>query len=150
MHSANHWGGSFEIHGDGTDDEHSRNLQDMDRAALSRQHHTLDETQQSWLLGPQEGGKKKDKYVDLGCIVVKRKVLSWVFWTVLAAFIVIGIPVIVVKTLPKHKDPAPPPDEYSKALKKALMFFNAQRCKLQSLFQSGAYCLFLNCMVNLF
>lgn len=125
MHSANHWGGSFEIHADGTDDEHSHNL-DLDRAAISRQQHTLDETQQSWLLGPQEGSKK-DKYVDLGCIIVKRKILWWAFWTVLVAFIVIGIPVIVVKTLPKHEDPAPPPDEYSKALKKALMFFNAQR-----------------------
>ncbi|XP_020245071.1 endoglucanase 12-like [Asparagus officinalis] len=125
MHSANHWGGSFEIHADATtDDEHSHNL-DVDRAALSRQH-TLDETQQSWLLGPQDTGKK-DKYVDLGCIIVKRKVLWWAFWTALVAFIVIGIPVIVVKTLPKHKEKPPPPDEYSKALHKALMFFNAQR-----------------------
>jgi len=134
MHSANHWGGSFEIAADGTDDEHSRNL-DLDRAALSRQQHPLDETQQSWLLGPQEGGKK-DKYVDLGCIIVKRKLLKWAFWTVLVAFIVIGIPVIVVKTLPKHRQPPPPPDEYSKALHKALMFFNAQRCKHAS-FISG-------------
>ena len=51
MHSANHWGGSFEIATDGAaDDEHGRNL------------------------APQEGGKK-DKYVDGGCIIVKRKIL---------------------------------------------------------------------------
>lgn len=123
MHSANHWGGSFEIN---TDDEHSRNL-DLDRAALSRQQHELDETQQSWLLGPQDGGKKKVKYVDLGCVVVKRKVLWWVFWAILVAFVVIGIPVIVVKTLPKKVKGPEPLDEYSKVLNKALMFFNAQR-----------------------
>lgn len=125
MHSMNHWGGSFEIHDPTTDDEHSRNM-DLDRAALSRQQ--LDETQQSWLLGPQED-KKKDKYVDLGCMVVKRKVLKWAFYAVLIAFVVIGVPIIIAKSIPKHKKAPPPPDRYTEALHKALMFFNAQKCK---------------------
>ncbi|URD90913.1 Glycosyl hydrolase family 9, partial [Musa troglodytarum] len=123
MHSMNHWGGSFEIHDPTTDDEHSRNM-DLDRAALSRQQ--LDETQQSWLLGPQEA-KKKDKYVDLGCMVVKRKVLKWAFYAALIAFVVIGVPIIIAKSIPKHKKAPPPPDRYTEALHKALMFFNAQK-----------------------
>ncbi|KAG5249534.1 Cel9A [Salix suchowensis] len=60
-----------------TDDDRSRNLNDMDRAALSR---PLDETQQSWLLGPAEQ-KKKKKYVDLGCIIVSRKIFVWTVGT---------------------------------------------------------------------
>uniref|UniRef100_A0A1D1XZN2 Endoglucanase n=1 Tax=Anthurium amnicola TaxID=1678845 RepID=A0A1D1XZN2_9ARAE len=122
MHSGNNWGGSFEIHGD-TEDEHSRNM-DLDRAALSR---PLDETQQSWLLGPQDTSHKKDKYVDLGCVVCKRKVVRWALWTVVVAFFVIALPIIIVKSLPKHKPSVPPPDSYSVALHKALMFFNAQK-----------------------
>ncbi|OAY71183.1 Endoglucanase 12 [Ananas comosus] len=102
MFSANHWGGSFEINNNGgdADDDHSRNM-DMDRAALSRQ---LDETQQSWLLGPQES-KKKDKYVDLGCVVVKRKLIWWAFWALLVAFIVVGVPIIVVKSIRRRRWP---------------------------------------------
>ncbi|WOL01301.1 hypothetical protein Cni_G10017 [Canna indica] len=124
MHSMNQWGGSFEIATDPTtDDEHSRNM-DLDRAALSRQN--LDETQQSWLLGPQEA-KKKDRYVDLGCVVVKRKLLKWAFYALLLAFLLIGVPVIIAKSIPKHKKPPPPPDQYTQALHKALMFFNAQK-----------------------
>lgn len=124
MYSANHWGGSFEIHHADREaaDDHSRNM-DVDRAALSRQ---LDETQQSWLLGPQEN-KKKEKYVDLGCIVCKRKLLWYAFWTILVAFIVIGIPIIIAKSIPKKKPGPPPPDEYTNALHKALLFFNAQK-----------------------
>ncbi|KAJ0972952.1 hypothetical protein J5N97_020911 [Dioscorea zingiberensis] len=124
MYSANHWGGSFEIQPDSaTEDEHSRNM-DIDRSALSRQ---LDETQQSWLLGPPDQNQNKDKYVDLGCMVVKRKLIKWTLWGTLIAFVVIGVPVIIVKTLPKHKHPPPPPDEYTNALHKALLFFNAQK-----------------------
>uniref|UniRef100_A0A0E0PB19 Endoglucanase n=1 Tax=Oryza rufipogon TaxID=4529 RepID=A0A0E0PB19_ORYRU len=126
MYSANHWGGSFEIAADGAaEDDHSRNM-DLDRGALSARQHQLDETQQSWLLGPPEA-KKKDKYVDLGCVVVKRKLLWWVLWTLLAAFILIGLPVIIAKSIPKKKPHAPPPDQYTDALHKALLFFNAQK-----------------------
>lgn len=126
MHSANHWGGSFEINTDSiAEDERSRNM-DMDRGALSHSHQ-LDETQQSWLLGPQEN--KKKKYVDFGCIVCSRQALKWTFWSIVIAFIVIALPTIIVKTLPKHKVHPPSPDNYTIALKKALLFFDAQMCK---------------------
>ncbi|GFP95756.1 endoglucanase 12 [Phtheirospermum japonicum] len=128
----NHWGGSLEINGgDSTneDDQKSRNT-DWDRASISHQqrynnHDHLDETQQSWLLGPSD--KKKKKYVDLGCIVLSRTALKWVVGSVFVAFLVIGLPIIISKSLPKHNQPPSPPDNYTLALHKALLFFNAQK-----------------------
>lgn len=123
MHSANHWGGSFEINAESTDDDRSRNM-DMDRAALSQ---PLDETQQSWLLGPPDPNLKKKKYIDFGCIVCSRKAFKWTVWSIVVALLVIVLPIVIVKTLPKHKTPVPPPDNYTVALHKALLFFNAQK-----------------------
>ncbi|KAJ6817571.1 endoglucanase 12-like [Iris pallida] len=135
MHSATPWGGSLEMHAasdhltEEDDATHSRNLE-LDPSALARRQHLLelDETQQSWLLGPQDSRKSsKNKYVDLGCLVVRRKHLWWALWTLLAAFVVVGVPTIIVKALPKHQKPPPPPDQYANALRKALLFFNAQK-----------------------
>nr|ACT54547.1 endo-1,4-beta-glucanase [Dimocarpus longan] len=135
MHGGNHWGGSFEIVNNGdhphhhTDDEKSRNMDQWDKASLqhsqSQRYHHLDETQQSWLLGPPEA--KKKKYVDLGCVVCSRKALKWTLWSFVIAFIVIALPIIIAKTIPKHKPRPPPPDNYTLALHKALLFFNAQK-----------------------
>lgn len=124
------WGGPLEISNadSATDDDRSRNLQDYDRAALTRQ---LDETQQSWLLaGPGDAaGKKKKKYVDLGCMVVSRKLFLWAVGSAVGIGLLIGLIMLIVKTVPHHHRPPPPPDQYTKALHKALMFFNAQRCE---------------------
>ncbi|CAL5363044.1 unnamed protein product [Camellia sinensis] len=92
--------------------------------------HHLDETQQSWLLGPDDLNKKKNKYVDLGCVVCSRKALRWTLWSVVIAFFVIALPIIIAKYLPKHKPRPSPPDNYTLALHKALLFFNAQKLKL--------------------
>lgn len=128
MHSANHWGGSLEIYNGSaestTDDERSRNME-WDKAALQPQHHHLDETQQSWLLYPQE--TKKKKYVDLGCVACSHKALKWTLYAFVFALLVIALPIILVKTLPKHNSKPPPPDNYTLALRKALLFFNAQK-----------------------
>ncbi|XP_072977895.1 endoglucanase 10-like [Typha angustifolia] len=122
------WGGPLEISNadSATDDDRSRNLQDLDRAALSRQ---LDETQQSWLLaGPgDQAGKKKKQYIDLGCMVVNRKIFIWTVGTVLGVGLLIGFIMLIIKLVPHHHPPPPPQDEYTRALHKALMFFNAQR-----------------------
>ncbi|RRT82265.1 hypothetical protein B296_00020388 [Ensete ventricosum] len=122
------WGGPLEISNadSATDDDRSRNLQEYDRAALSRQ---LDETQQSWLLAApgDPSGKKKKRYVDLGCIVVSRKLFLWTLGSVLGVGLLIGLIMLIVKTVPHRHRPPPPPDEYTLALHKALMFFNAQR-----------------------
>jgi mlo protein len=123
MHVHNAWGGSFDVAMDSaTDEERSRNL-DMDRAALQR----LEETQQSWLLGPAEK-KKKKKYVDLGCMVCSRKLLCYVVAGLAAALFLAGLVTLIVKTVPRHHAPPPPDDNYTLALRKALLFFNAQRC----------------------
>ncbi|KAJ1688393.1 hypothetical protein LUZ63_019783 [Rhynchospora breviuscula] len=126
MYSANHWGGPFEIDGDrgheAEEDDHSGDM-DLDRGALSRQ---LNETQASWLLSPPES-KKRDKYIDLGCVVCKRKLFMWVFWSILIAFVVIVVPMIIVKSIPKKKPNPILPDAYENALHKALRFFDAQR-----------------------
>lgn len=147
MHTGNHWGGSFELSNNtgnnAEDDDHHRNngtSEDWDRASLyhlqqsnldidhHQQHQQLNDTQRSWLLGPPD--VKNTKYVDLGCIICSRKVLKWSIWSFVIAAMVIALPIIIVKTIPKHKSPPPPPDNYTLALHKALLFFNAQKCKL--------------------
>ncbi|CAK7326002.1 unnamed protein product [Dovyalis caffra] len=124
MHSANHWGGSFEIYNGAestTDDEKSRNME-WDKAALQPDHqHHLDETQQSWLLYPQET-KKKSTWT-----LAAHKALKWTLYAFVFAILVIVLPTVIVKTLPKHKSKPPPPDNYTRALNKALLFFNAQK-----------------------
>lgn len=123
MYGRDPWGGPLEIAADSaTDDDRSRNLQDFDRAAISR---PLDETQQSWLLGP--GEQKKKRYVDLGCVIVSRKIFVWTVGTILVAGLIAGFITLIVKTVPRHHHHPPPPDNYTIALRKALLFFNAQR-----------------------
>lgn len=166
MHGGNHWGGSLEIVNSNSiaegfaDSNHNRSnnnnnnhssssTDDWDRAALhSQRFHHLDETQQSWLLGPKET-KKKNRYVDLGCIVVSRKALKWTVASFLIAFLVIGLPVIIAKSLPKHKSALPSPDDYTLALHKALLFFNAQKCKSTSFPNSLAPPLVVSCMFDI-
>ncbi|KAL5582991.1 hypothetical protein UlMin_015433 [Ulmus minor] len=143
MYSGNHWGGSFEVTGNGNgdhDSDHRRSLSgsEWDKSAIYHQQFNentnvnnssefgrLDETQKSWLLGPPE--KKKKKYVDLGCVVCSRKALKYSFWAFVVALLVIALPIIIVKTLPKHKSSPALPDNYTLALEKALLFFNAQK-----------------------
>ncbi|KAL8052278.1 hypothetical protein ABFX02_06G201803 [Erythranthe guttata] len=125
----NHWGGTLEINGgDSANDEDRNRNADWDRASISRREYendNLNETQKSWLLGPPD--KKKKKYVDLGCVVCSRSALKWTLLSVLIAFIVIGLPIIIAKSLPKHKEAPTPPDNYTIAIHKALLFFNAQK-----------------------
>lgn len=120
MHSANHWGGSFEIDGNDGDQKSKNN---MDRAALLRE---LDDVQQSWLLGPQDKGKK-NKYVDFGCIVCSHNALRWTLASIFIAFLLIGLPIIISNTIDHKNQPPPPPDNYAQALHTALLFFNAQK-----------------------
>ncbi|KAK4846814.1 hypothetical protein QYF36_022220 [Acer negundo] len=124
MYGRDPWGGPLEINtaDSATDDDRSRNLQDFDRAALSR---PLDETQQSWLLGPTE--QKKKKYVDLGCIIVSRKIFIWTVGTIVVSALIAGFITLIVKTVPRHHHSHAPADNYTLALHKALMFFNAQK-----------------------
>ncbi|KAG4906844.1 hypothetical protein AAZX31_20G054000 [Glycine max] len=134
MHSRNNWGGSFEMSSSGEEvsgyEANNNHNKEWDRAALLERYHPqsqdLDETLQSWVLGRGEKSKKT-KYVDFGCIMISHKALKWLFGSIFLAFIVIGLPIIIVKSLPKHHSPPTPPDNYTLALHKALLFFNAQK-----------------------
>ncbi|THF96366.1 hypothetical protein TEA_011993 [Camellia sinensis var. sinensis] len=121
MYSSNHWGGTLEI-----SNGRGESMTEDQQQQQQYHHHHLDETQQSWLLGPDDLNKKKNKYVDLGCVVCSRKALRWTLWSVVIAFFVIALPIIIAKYLPKHKPRPSPPDNYTLALHKALLFFNAR------------------------
>lgn len=105
------------------DDTRSRNL-DFDRASVK----SLEETQQSWLLEPAT--KKKQKQVDLGCVVCSRKLFFIVFGTLLAASAIVGLSILIWKVAPRKHHRLAPLDNYTVALKLALRFFDAQKCKL--------------------
>ncbi|KAI3931105.1 hypothetical protein MKW92_026541 [Papaver armeniacum] len=108
------------------DDDTSKNLNDFEKAYL-------DEAQESRLLGG-----RKEKYVDLGrkiCVTI----LDVAFIVGLITFIIQidpnnqsdsfhdndGLVVCIIRKVMPRKHPQP--DKYTQALRKALMFFNAQR-----------------------
>ena len=125
MHGRDPWGGPLEINArEGGEEEGRGKTEEIDRAAVSSR--ALDETQQSWLLGPTE--HKKKKYVDLGCIIVSRKVFVWTVGVLLVSAFLVGFITLIAKTLPRHHHKHGPPDNYTLALHKALLFFNAQKC----------------------
>lgn len=129
MYGRDPWGGPLEINAADsiTDDDRSRNLQELDRSALPR---PLDATQRSWLLGPPV--RKKKKYVDLGCILVSRKIFLWTLGTLLVTTFLAGSITMIVRHVPHHKHEKPQQDNYTLALNKTLLFFNAQKCKLET------------------
>ncbi|KAG5409548.1 hypothetical protein IGI04_005867 [Brassica rapa subsp. trilocularis] len=100
------------------EEERRRNMTEWDRGALhsqqlsaEHQRNQLDETQQGWLLAPQDSWKKKrKKYVNLGCISVSRTVFTWTVGSIVVLFLVVALPIIIVKSLPRHKSTPPPPD----------------------------------------
>ncbi|XP_027341872.1 endoglucanase 7 [Abrus precatorius] len=132
MHSRNHWGGSFEMSTSGEEvlGYETNRTTEWDKAALLERYHPqsqdLDETLQSWVLERAEK-TKKTKYVDFGFIVCSHRALKWTFGSIFLAFCVIALPIIISKSLPKHHSPPTPPDNYTLALHKALLFFNAQK-----------------------
>ncbi|CAN1768500.1 Endoglucanase 7 [Linum perenne] len=122
---ASYWGGTLELT-DGNDeeeDEKRRKIGEVDRAALISHHdynnkyNHLDETQQS-------NNKQK---VDLGCLVCSRNAFKWTLISIGIAILIISLSIIIVKVIPKHKPHPTPPDNYTRALNKALLFFNAQK-----------------------
>ncbi|CAI0401899.1 unnamed protein product [Linum tenue] len=60
-------------------------------------------------------------------MVCSRKAFKWSLISIGIAFLVIALPTIIVKAIPKHKSRPPAPDDYTRALHKALLFFNAQK-----------------------
>ncbi|XP_009127411.1 endoglucanase 7 [Brassica rapa] len=139
MHPGNLWGGRLDAidsdRAEAEEEERRRNMTEWDRGALhsqqlsaEHQRNQLDETQQGWLLAPQDSWKKKrKKYVNLGCISVSRTVFTWTVGSIVVLFLVVALPIIIVKSLPRHKSTPPPPDNYTLAIHKAIQFFDAQK-----------------------
>ncbi|CAN1768501.1 Endoglucanase 7 [Linum perenne] len=126
---ASYWGGTLELT-DGNDeeeDEKRRKIGEVDRAALIS-HHDYNKTQQSWLMYPESSIKGNNKQkVDLGCLVCSRNAFKWTLISIGIAILIISLSIIIVKVIPKHKPHPTPPDNYTRALNKALLFFNAQK-----------------------
>ncbi|KFK41003.1 hypothetical protein AALP_AA2G072700 [Arabis alpina] len=139
MHPGNLWGGRLDaVDSDraaAEEEERRRNMTEWDRGALHSQRLTaesernqLDETQQSWLLAPEDSWRKKrKKYVNLGCVSVSRTVFLWTVGSIVVLFLVVALPIIIVKSLPPHKSAPPTSDNYTLALHNALQFFDAQK-----------------------
>lgn len=104
------------------DDTRSRKM-DFDMASLK----SLEETQQSWLLEPAAPKEKKE--IDLGCVVCSRKMFFIIIGTLFAAGAIVGLSILIYKFAPRKQHHPPPLDNYTIALKMALKFFDAQKCK---------------------
>lgn len=106
---------------DQSDADETRSNVDIDRASVK----SLEETQQSWLLGAG-GEDKKKKGIDLGCVVISRRMccLGLAFF-IFCGFIA-GLVCLIIFTLPHHHKHVPIPDNYTQALHLALQFFDAQ------------------------
>ncbi|CAN8307657.1 unnamed protein product [Cochlearia groenlandica] len=142
MHPWNLWGGSLDaVDKDqivAEEEERLKNMSEWDRGALHSQrlaaeeeekNHQLNETQQSWLLAPQDKWKKKrQKYVNLGCVAVTRTSCMWTVGSIAVLFLVVAMPIIIAKSLPRHKSTPLLPDNYTLALHKSIQFFDAQKC----------------------
>ena len=128
MYGRNPWGGPLEVYPTTTDSINTDNgldrSQDFDKSALSTRR--LDETEQSWLLGAKE--KKKKIYVDIGCLFVSRKFFVWCVGMLFAVGFLVGLAVLIVKIAPRHPKRVTV-DEYTVALQKAVLFFDAQKCE---------------------
>ncbi|CAM6088915.1 unnamed protein product [Calypogeia fissa] len=119
----NKWGGEVvQVDGSVSDDDRSRasNI-DMDRASVR----SLEETQASWLLGA--GEPKKKRGIDLGCMVISRRMCCILLSLFLFCVVIVGLTVLIIETLPRHHKPEPVADNYTQALHKALLFFDAQK-----------------------
>jgi mlo protein len=104
----------------GAEDDRSRNL-DFDRASVR----SLEETQQSWLLEPARNKSKPQ--IDFGCMTCSRKFFFIFVCVLFAACVVVGFAILIWKVAPhKHSSPLPP-DTYTVAFHKSLLFFDAQK-----------------------
>lgn len=124
----NIWGGPLEIHADEPDEvveEHSHRDMTFDRSAY---HPSTDEVKQGWLLRPDKTNNNKRKTRHIKNLIVSSIVGVSIFLVLL---------VITVKFMPHHRHHhIPAYDNYTKALHKAILFFDAQRCNFLILYCS--------------
>jgi hypothetical protein len=85
----------------------------------------LEETQQSWLLEPARN--KSTPQIDFGCMTCSRKFFFIFVCVLFAACVAVGFAILIWKVAPhKHSSPLPP-DTYTVAFHKSLLFFDAQK-----------------------
>ncbi|KAG0617382.1 hypothetical protein M758_5G185800 [Ceratodon purpureus] len=85
----------------------------------------LDETQQSWLLEPNN--KKEQPMVDIGCVSFSRRCFWWIMCIFWACVFIVGLSLVIWKFAPKKHHSVPTPDNYTVVLSKALTFFDIQK-----------------------
>ncbi|KAL2979552.1 hypothetical protein AAZX31_13G178600 [Glycine max] len=66
-------------------------------------------------------------FVDLGYIIVSRKLFIWTLDTLTVFAFLFGFITLIVKIVPHHHHKPPLLDNYTIALHKAFLFFNAQK-----------------------
>lgn len=99
-------------------------MQMEDEEAILFDSEAFERMKKEWVLRPTTQSPRRR------CCGLKKRVL----WTLGVVSIVI-LTAVLAKKLPRHeKQPQPPQEPYINALRKALMFFNAQRCKFPSSF----------------
>ncbi|CAM6087341.1 unnamed protein product [Calypogeia fissa] len=116
----NKWGGGSGQLDDQSDLDETKSNMDVDRASVK----SLEETQQSWLLGA--GTEKKKKGIDLGCVVVSRRMCCVLVVFFLFCAFIAGLACLIVFTLPHKHHAIQPADNYTQAFHLALKFFDAQ------------------------
>jgi endoglucanase len=118
----NTWGGPLDVAAmdSGAEDNQSRNL-DFDRASVR----SLEETQQSWLLEPAR--HKAKPQVDLGCMTCSRKFFFIFLCVLFGASATVGLAILIWKVAPRKHHSPQPLDNYTIALQKSLLFFDAQK-----------------------
>ncbi|KAG0581416.1 hypothetical protein KC19_4G249800 [Ceratodon purpureus] len=100
-----------------------RSMRLTDEPPLSRE---LDETQQSWLLEPNN--KKKQPRVNLGFgASCTRRCFLWSICIFLTCAIIVALSLVTWKFAPKKHRTLSAPDNYTIALGKALTFFDIQK-----------------------
>jgi len=78
--------------------------------------------------------KKKLNCMNFGCFtkMISLRTLCLargrtILFSIFVVFFLVGLPIIIPKYFHKRHSPTPP-DDYTLALNKALLFFNAQKC----------------------
>lgn len=132
----NIWGGSFEIITKNQDQQGRDDGGDSGYdAAAYRSPVSEEEVKQSWLLRPVIEREKKRKKMKM-----RRYVNAMVVRTLLVVLVLAGVLGLIayVSTRRRHHRPLTGPDNYTVALRHALMFFNAQRCMYTPLMSSSS------------
>lgn len=90
-----------------------------------------DEMQQNWLLSAptrrmRRTRRKTETYVDLGCVVLSCSMVKWIVGFAMTIGLVIGVTDLSIRRMKETKSPIVF-DDYWKAAKLAMLFFDAQK-----------------------